>query len=72
MTHLLTRWKEQSSWTRATQKMMFGAACSVFEHLDWGALRVKQMFAAEVKRLERTRPLGTAHLLRQYPEIRHF
>ena len=47
----------------------------VFQNLDWGALRLKQMFAAEVMRLETES--GDAEVqrtlsvvLRRFPEIR--
>jgi hypothetical protein len=34
------------------QTIVLGASLNVFDDLDWGALRLKQMFAAEIIRLE--------------------
>ena len=52
MTYWCSCWIEQSSSSRATQSFILMLARLVFTNLDWGALRLKQMFAAEVKRLE--------------------
>ena len=55
--------------------IILGAALNVFDDLDWGALRVKQMFAAEIIRLETEsrHPYVQERLskiLHQFPEIR--
>ena len=54
---------------------MLGAASEVFADMDWGALRVKQMFAAEVRRLEThcddvDVQDAVSCLLTEFPEIR--
>ena len=54
MTRLLSGWIKQISLSRLTETLLLTVAICVFEDLDWGALRVKQMFATEIKRL-RTR-----------------
>ena len=54
ITHLLTCWIEHSnsSLDPRGQMIVLGAALNVFDDLDWGALRIRQMFAAEIIRLE--------------------
>ena len=55
MTHLFTRWIEHSSSSSRApdaQSLVISVAETVFENLDWGAMLLKQKFAAEVKRLE--------------------
>ena len=52
MTHLLACWIEHSSLPPNMQLAMLGITYCAFRHLDWGALSVKQMFAAEIMRLE--------------------
>ena len=52
MTHLLACWIEHSSLAPNMQLAMLGITYCAFRHLDWGALSVKQMFAAEIMRLE--------------------
>ena len=76
MTRLLTCFMEHFSLSSLVQVAMLGLSKTVFLDLDWGALRVKQRFAAEVMRLEAA---GSDHksvrwalseLLREFPEIR--
>ena len=55
--------------------IILGAALNVFDDLDWGALRVKQMFAAEIIRLETESRHPSVQeflsdILHQFPEIR--
>ena len=52
MTHLFSGWTKQISLSRLTETLLLIVAIRVFDCLDWGALRVKQMFAAEIKRLQ--------------------
>ena len=53
ITHLLTCWIEHNnSLDPKGQTIVLGASLNVFDDLDWGALRLKQMFAAEIIRLE--------------------
>ena len=71
---LFTCWIEHSSLSGAAQIAMLGIAGGVFKHLDYSAWRVKQMFAAEVLRLEAESPdqcvkLAASRLLYQFPEI---
>ena len=75
MTYLLTCMIEHSSLSKFTLLGMLGAASVVFAAMDWGALRVKQMFAAEVRRLEtqsddETVQAAVSCLLTDFPEIR--
>ena len=75
MTYLLTCMIEHSSLSKFTLLGMLGAASVVFTAMDWGALRVKQMFAAEVRRLEtqsddETVQAAVSCLLTDFPEIR--
>ena len=52
MTRWCTYWIEHSSLTPAAQCMIIKLAEHVFDILDWGALRLKQLLAAEVMRSE--------------------
>ena len=52
VTRLLTCFMEHFSLSSLVQVAMLGLSKTVFLDLDWGALRVKQRFAAEVMRLE--------------------
>ena len=52
MAYLCASWIEQSSVCPCAQISMASLARGVFEDLDWGELRAKQLFAAEVLRLE--------------------
>ena len=53
ITHLLTCWIEHNnSLDPRGQTIVLGASLNVFNDLDWGALHLKQMFAAEIIRLE--------------------
>ena len=54
ITHLLTCWIEHtnSSLDPRGQMIVLGAVLNVFDDLDWGALRIRQMFAAEIVGLE--------------------
>ena len=66
---------EHSSLSKFTLLGMLGAASVVFTAMDWGALRLKQMFAAEVRRLEtqsddETVQAAVSCLLADFPEIR--
>ena len=77
ITHLLTCWIEHSSSSLDSwgHMIILGASLNVFEDLDWGALHLKQMFAAESIRLETesNHPSVQGFLsenLRQFPEIR--
>ena len=78
MTHLFECWIRHMSFSSCTEILLLSVADGVFDCLDWGALRVKQMFAAEVKRLDaesdQKRPsvqLAVSQLLIDFPEIRH-
>ena len=76
MTRLFAWWIEHASCSCSlTQMAMLDIAYDVFMHLDWGALRVKQMFAAEVRRLEiatcnKNVQNMVSRLLTEFPEIR--
>ena len=52
MAYLCTCWIEQSSVDPCAQVTMLSLAGAILEDLDWGELRAKKMFAAEVLRLE--------------------
>ncbi|CAL1141993.1 unnamed protein product [Cladocopium goreaui] len=75
ITHWCSSWIEHSSLSPAAQCLLIRLAAGVFEDLDWGALHLKRMFAAEVRRLEtegRTRCLRgyASNLACKHPEIR--
>ena len=77
ITHLLACWKEHSnsSLDPKGQRIVLGAAINVFDDLDWGALRVKQMFATEIIRLETESDDASVQrfvskILHRFPEIR--
>ena len=75
MAYFCTCWKEHSALSSHMQLLMLSIAQGVFNHLDWGELRVKQTFAAEVMRLEtesrrQTVQMAVSELLRDFPEIR--
>ena len=77
ITYLLTCWIEHnSSLDQGGQTMVLGAALNVFHDLDWGALRVKQMCAAEIIRLETesrhpsVQEYVSSTILHRFPEIR--
>ena len=77
ITHLLTCWIEHSNSSLDSRGHMIvlGASLNVFDDLDWGALRVKQMFAAEIIRLETEsgHPVvqeRLSEIFHQFPEIR--
>ena len=72
--HLFTCWIQHSSLSGAAQIAMLGVASDIFKHLDSSAWRVKQMFAAEVVRLEtesrdKCVQLAASRLLYEFPEI---
>ena len=73
-THWCAWWIEQSWVSSKAQFLILALAKEVFNNLDWGALRLKQMFAAEVRRLQaQTRnerlQVVVSKLLRSFPEI---
>ena len=77
MTLLFTGWIKHISLSPLTEMLLLNVANCVFKRLDWGELRVKQLLAAEIKRLEaeshRTCASvqgGVSQLLRKFPEIR--
>ena len=76
ITHLLTCWIEHNNSLESRgQAIVLGASLNVFNDLDWGALRLKQMFAAEIIRLETEShhpgvQKHVAKILHRFPEIR--
>ena len=77
ITHLLTCWIEHSNGSLDSKGhvIVLGAALNVFGDLDWGALRIRQMFAAEIIRLDiESHHPGVQRLLSMnfnlFPEIR--
>ena len=77
--HLLTCWIEHNRFNSSLgpkgQTIVLGASLNVFGDLDWGALRLKQMCAAEIIRLESESHYATTQknvsvILRRFPEIR--
>ncbi|CAL1148176.1 unnamed protein product, partial [Cladocopium goreaui] len=77
--------RRRTGFSTMGQTVVLGASLNVFDDLDWGALRLKQMFAAEIIRLETeshhpSQVLQT-HVLARYaslpfglkaaPELRH-
>ena len=74
MMHLFTCWIEHRSVSRSAQILLLGIASHIFKDLDFSAWHVKQMFAAEVMRLEaesrdKSLQLGVSCLLHHFPEI---
>ena len=72
--HLFTCWIEHSSLSGAAQILLLGIASHIFEDLDFSAWHVKQMFAAEVMRLEtesrdKSVQLAVSCLLHHFPDI---
>ena len=76
ITHLLTCWIEHNnSLDQRGQTIVLGASLNVFDDLDWGALHLKQMFAAEIIRLETEShhpsvQKNVSIILHRFPEIR--
>ncbi|CAL1130723.1 unnamed protein product [Cladocopium goreaui] len=76
ITHLLTCWIEHNdSLDPRGQTIVLGASLNVFDDLDWGALHLKQMFAAEIIRLETEShhlsvQENVSTILHRFPEIR--
>jgi len=76
ITHLLTCWIEHNnSLDPRGQTIVLGASLNVFNDLDWGALHLKQMFAAEIIRLETEShhlsvQENVSTILHRFPEIR--
>ena len=75
MTHLLACWIEHSALAPKMQVAMLGITDCVFRYLDWGALHLKQMLAAEVMRLEaesddKSVQLSVSEISKEFPEIR--
>ena len=77
MTLLFTGWIQQFSLSLFTETLLLSIANCVFKRLDWRELRVKQQFAAEIKRLEAESHRTCAsvqgavsQLLLDFPEIR--
>ena len=73
--HLFTCWIQHSSLSGAAQLIVVLTARAVFNDLDSSPRRVKQMFAAEVTRLEtescdKSVQRVASRLLRERPEIR--
>ena len=74
--HYLPCWIELSSSSPRAQLRTLGIARCVFLYLDWGALRVKQMLAAEVNRLGADKSCPkcvhgvVSRILRELSEIR--
>ena len=67
-------WKEHRAVPPPAQILVLSTARGVFKHLDSSAWRAKQMFAAEVTRLETESrdkhvPLLASRLSHEYPEI---
>ena len=74
MTHLCTCWMEHSSLSVATQIVLLGIASGIFKDLELIPTCVKQMFAAEVMRLEtdsleKNVQLAVSCLLCKFPDI---
>ena len=75
MTHLFTCWVErQRSSSPRMQLLVLGITDSAFRYLDWGALGVKRMLAAEVMRLEAESDdqdvqMAAYEVSRRFPEI---
>ena len=53
MTHLLTHWLDHSPVSPVVEMALLRIALGVFGNMDWGELRLKQAFAAEVRRAEK-------------------
>ena len=75
MTYWCACWIEQRSLGTATQYLILNLAKLSFQHLDWGALRVKQMLAAAVMRLkaesqDTSLQQAISRVLGIYPEMR--
>ena len=77
MTILFTGWIKHISLSHFTETLLLSVSEGVFKRLDWGELRVKQLLAAEIKRLHTESHQKTAcvqravsQLLLEFPEIR--
>ena len=76
MTLLFTGWVKHISLSCLTETLLLSVTKDVFKRLDWGELRVKQLLAAEIKKLEGGESDDVdlqrilSDLLGEFPEIR--